>query len=261
MYSCSPTKTDELDQFFPTESINKQPTFMRCHVPRDNLNNPIYERNKPFTVNTNGKEGCVEIIHPNNTNLNLQNGFGKNIDIDSELKRINRYADKCYQNNYKLDPLGRDAQLMKSPLVCHDNIFKINQTQSYKKSEQNSLLDRNDMPSRCVNFQKFSSCKNTPMASKHIEMYDFGQSNYCTQYPCQKVWNNVTKRSMSGNHQTPQDLNKRNTKIDYSKYKNTHPNLDQFYSEDLMCMPYSITTEFGSTSGDCKSTPVALRYY
>lgn len=261
MYSCTPPQNNELDQFFPKESINKLPAFMSCNMVRDNFNKPIYDRNQPFDVKVNGKDMCVEKIYPNGHSGNKQKGYGNNIDIDSELRCINRIADKCYQNNYKLDPLGRDAKLMKSPLLCHDNIFKINETQSYKKSEQKSLLDRNDLPSTCISFQKFNTCKNTPMTSRQIDLYDFSQPNYCIQYPCQKLWNNVTKRSMYPNSYTPQDINKRTSNIDYNNYKNNHPNLDSFYSEDLMCMPYSITNEFNAHPNDCKSSPVSLRYY
>jgi hypothetical protein len=262
MYSCIPTQTNELDQFFPKESINTLPTFMRCNMIRENFNAPILSRVNPFDVNINDKEACTEKIHPSGPAGNRQTGFGKNIDIDSELKRINHYADKCYYNNYKLDPLGRDAKMMNSPLLCHDKVFKINQTQSYKKSEQGSILDRNIEPRPCTTFQKFTSCKNTPMTARQLELYDFSQPDYCAQYPCQKLFNNVTKRSMFPNSYTPQDINKRTSTVDYTKLlSNDHKEIDQFYQEDLMCMPYSMTTEHNSHPNDCKSSPIKLRYY
>jgi len=261
MYSCLPTQTNELDQFFPKESVNKLPTFMRCDMIRDKFNDPIHNRITPFDVNVNNKTSCVEKIHPSGPSGNRQTGFAHNIDIDSELKRINHYADKCYYNNYKLDPLGRDAKMMESPLLCHDNVFKINETQSYKRSEQGTLLDRNSYPTKCITFEKFAICKNTPMAVRQLEVYDFNKKGYCSQSPCQKLWNNVTKRSMFPNSYNNVDLNRRTTEIDYTNFENNYKDVDNFFDESLSCMPYTITTERDSDPNDCKSSPVTLKYY
>jgi hypothetical protein len=264
MYNYYPDKTNELDQFFKPMDIKRHPTFMRCKMTRENFNKPINEYTDPFDVKINGKDDCVETIHPGGPTRFRQKGFSKNVDIDSELKRINHYADKCYYNNYKLDPMGSDAKLMKSPLQCHDNIFKINETQSYKKSEQGSLLDRNNLPKPCIKMDKFNLCKNTPMTGRQLELYDFGQPNYCAQYPCQKLFNNTTKRKMYLSSHTPQDLNKITSNVDYTnliKQNGNHQNIDKFFSEDLMCMPYSMTNERGTHPDECKSTPVKLRYY
>ena len=135
---------------------------------------------------------------------------------------------------------------------------------SYKKMESKSYLDRNMVPNPCTTLQQFPLCKNTPVTSKQIKMYDFSQRDYCAQYPCQKVFNNMTKRKMYPNSYTPQDLNKIHTDVDYTeleKNNNNNKEIDKFFSEDLMCMPYSLTYENGVEANDCKSTPVKLRYY
>lgn len=254
MYSCLPQKTNDLNQFFELPDIKRHPTFMRCKLTRQNYESVCLDRQKPFKTGGN----CPETINPSAPAGNRHLGLMKNVDIDSELKGTNRYADKCYYNRYKLDPLGREAEMLKSPLTCHKDVFKINETQSYKKMESKSLLDRNMIPRACTTLQEFPLCKNTPMTSKQIKMYDFGQRDYCAQYPCQKVFNNVTKRKMYPNSYTPQDLNKIHTEVDYTELaKNDHKEIDKFFSEDLMCMPYALTYENGTGPDDCKASPVS----
>lgn len=257
MYSYLPPKTNELNQFFEMQDIKRHPTFMRCNMTRDNYQSVFNDYIKPFDVNFNDNDKCPETINPNAPSGKQSNGLIKYIDIDSELKGNNRVQDKCYYNKYIIDPLGRDTEVLNSPLKCHKNIFRINETQSHKRAESGSLLDKNMIPNPCIKMQQFTLCKNTPITSKQIKTYDFSQRDYCAQYPCQKVFNNMTKRSMYPSSYTPQDLNKIHSNVDYSdlqKRNNDHTNIDKFYDTDLTCMPYSITTEYGTKPSDCKMT-------
>lgn len=271
MYCCSPPKTNELDQFFSEKSINTLPVFMQCATTtRERFNDPIFARQQPFEVYTNDKKDCKEVIHPNPSAFVslMQKGFNKNIDLDSELKGINRYADKCYQNNYKLDPLSRDAET--TTLKCHDNVFKTNQTQSYIKMQEGSIQDRNFIPNPCLNynkskspnthnFQKFALCQNTPLVSNKLEMYDFNLPNSDVKYPCQRIWSNFTKRSMYPSGYTSFDINKKYVTKDCSKnmlQQQSNPSIDKYFNTDLSCMAYSLTAEYGSLSGQCKMTGI-----
>ena len=270
MYYYTPPKTNELDQFFPIKSINTLPDFIKCITTREKFNDPILARQQPFEVNTNDNPNCKEVIHPNPTAFGtlMQKGFSQNIDMDSELKCINRYADKCYQNKYKLDPLSRDAET--TILKCHDNIFKKHQTESYTKMQEGSVLDRNFTPNPCLNydkdkkpgthnFQKFALCQNTPLVAKKMDLYDFNLPNSDISYPCQKLWSNFTKRSMYPSAHTTTDINKRYVTKDCSKYlleQNTNSNIDKYFDTDLSCMAYSLTAEYGSLSGQCKMTGI-----
>lgn len=259
MYTYLPPKSNDLNQFYELHDIKRHPTFMRCKIQRENYQSVCLDRQKPFKVEGN----CPEIIEPS-APAGRHGNVMKYVDIDSELKGHNRRADKCYYNNYVIDPLSREAETAKSPLVCHKDVFKINEMQSYEKNEENRLIDRNMVPRPCAELQQFPLCKNTPVTNKQIKMYDFGQRDYCAQYPCQKVFNNVTKRKMYPNSYTPQDLNRIHSSVDYTdleKRNNDHSKVDRFFDEDLMCMPYSMTTEYGTQPEDCKPTPVKLRYY
>lgn len=263
MYTYLPPTSNNLDQFFTPQEINRHPTFMRCDTMiRDTFNTPLLERQKPFDVDINNC-GKTETIYPNGAS----SGYNslKNVDVDSELKRINHRADKCYYNNYKLDPLGRDAEVSNSPLTCHKNIFKINQTQMYKKSEENRYIDRNDTPKPCIEFQKFNLCKNTPIRSQHLELYDFNaDTKYCAQYPCQRLFHNVTKRNMYPSPYTPQDINKSTTTVDYSNVihqnKESQTKIDNFFKTDPTCMDYAPAIDVNSTSGQCKSSIIEWEY-
>ncbi len=262
-----PSKTNDLDQFFPEKSINTLPDFMRCITTREKFNVPILARQQPFEVNTNNNSNCKEIIYPNPSAFSsiMQKGYSQNIDLDSELKCINKYADKCYQNKYKLDPLSRDAET--TILKCHDTVFKTNETQSYIKSQEGSILDRNFTPNPCLNydkdkkrgthnFQRFALCQNTPLVVTKLDMYDFNLPNTDIKYPCQKIWSNFTKRSMYPSKHTPIDINKKYTTTDCAKYtlkqQNTNSNIDKYFDTDLSCMAYSMTSEYGSFSDECK---------
>lgn len=256
MYNYLPAKTNNLDQFFQPQNIKRHPTFMRCNIPRDQYNKPILDRQKPFDVKVNDCD-YIDTIYPNNS-TNGGIASMKNIDIESELRRINHKADKCYYNNYKLDPLGKEVQSSNSPLKCHKNIFEINQSMFYKKAE----VDRTPRP--CIKFEKFNLCKNTPVRSQHLELYDFGVKGFCTEHPCQRLFNNVTKRNMYPSQYVPHDLNKTTTNVDYtnmlSQEEKNNAKVDKFFEEDIMCMDYSIAPETNTVSNDCKPSVIEWQY-
>ena len=49
---------------------------------------------------------CGQVFNVRNLNDSglLQAGYARNIDLDSELKRINHIDDKCYYDNFKTHP-------------------------------------------------------------------------------------------------------------------------------------------------------------
>lgn len=66
----------------------------------------------------NNDAACKVNFNVRNLNnaTNLQEGFSRNIDLDSELKRINHIDDKCYYDNYKYHPQEAPAG---NGLYCH----------------------------------------------------------------------------------------------------------------------------------------------
>lgn len=90
------------------------------------------------SVVINNKPACNEPFNVRNLNDSgiLQSGYARNIDLDSELKRINYIHDKCYYDSYKLHPndadapnglycnreaLVKDYHIMGKPICAKDN--------------------------------------------------------------------------------------------------------------------------------------------
>jgi hypothetical protein len=97
--------TKSLDSVFNQESPYKYPALIICRDPkRDRVDNGIYKfymDSEPVIIN-----GCREVFNTRNPNTasELQAGYARNIDLDSELKHINFYEDKSFHNNRKIDP-------------------------------------------------------------------------------------------------------------------------------------------------------------
>lgn len=262
MYKCLPPENNELNQFFPDKNISQQPAFMRCYNTRDSFNKPILDRQVPFCVNLNNNPKCPDIIYPNGNGNILQKM--KNSDIESELQGLNRRRNKCYDNDYIVKPIINGQGNPNSPLGCHANIFRINETQFHRRSEQGSLLDRTMAPTKCIHHGSFPVATDLPPALKHTRLYHFGEPADGVHYPPQKLFHNMTKRKMAFTAPNPQDLNKRFVTADCQALLNKEKNginSGQFFHEDLNCMPYSITSEMDSYVDQCKPSSTKLRYW
>ena len=124
------------------------------------------------------------------------------IDIDSELKRINHYDDKCFYDNYKVNP---------SSFKCHQDVFT-RQTEglNYMKGMVNYNLNvKPNIKTNCIQnpgmFPRCPQSEHTPLAKNHHKginnnnnqtvKYKFTNEGYCREFACQKLFNNFTKRS------------------------------------------------------------------
>jgi len=98
---------DELNQQFPTTSPYPYPALVITGDKLNDQNKSIFKLqtdSQPVVVNRN--PACVEPFNIRQLNdaTGLQAGYARNIDLDSELRRINHLADKCYYDTYKLHP-------------------------------------------------------------------------------------------------------------------------------------------------------------
>ena len=59
-----------------------------------------YTDNRPVRIGNTERYEIFNVRNLTNSAGALQKGYSRNIDIDSELKRINHYDDKCFQDNY-----------------------------------------------------------------------------------------------------------------------------------------------------------------
>lgn len=116
---------DELNSQFPTTSPYPYPALVITNDKRKAQNSNIFKLqtdSQPVVVNRN--PACVEPFNIRQLNdaTSLQDGYARNIDLDSELRRINHLADKCYYDTYKLHPKEAASG---NGLNCHrDTIVK-----------------------------------------------------------------------------------------------------------------------------------------
>lgn len=113
------TTNYDFKDVYNNNTVNPYPSLIICNDKRKKQNQEIYEKfmDHATLVVNNDPECKVDFnIRNLNNSTNLQNGYAKNIDLDSELKRINHIDDKCYYDNYKYHPF---ESLRGSGLHCH----------------------------------------------------------------------------------------------------------------------------------------------
>jgi hypothetical protein len=95
--------SSEIDYFFNQKSPYKFPSIIICDdSKRINVNNDIYQKYSDIIIDDCGNR--FNIRNLNNSAGLLQEGYSRNIDLDSHLKNINFYNDKCFYDNWKINP-------------------------------------------------------------------------------------------------------------------------------------------------------------
>lgn len=108
-----------LNGSFTNSSIYSYPALIVSGDKLKQQNVDILQKIMDHEVLTiNNDPSCKEVFNVRNLNDSglLQEGYSRNIDLDSELKRINHLADKCYYDNYKYHPLESPKG---NGLYCH----------------------------------------------------------------------------------------------------------------------------------------------
>ncbi len=100
------SRADLDKQFAPDELTSGLPRLLISADRREKQNAGqynFYMDQDPVIVN---KPGCDEPFNVRSLNdaTGLQKGYARNIDLDSELRRINHFADKCFYDAYKYHP-------------------------------------------------------------------------------------------------------------------------------------------------------------
>jgi len=251
----------ELDNLFFQKSIYNFPNLIICNdAKRNNQNNNIYKNYSDVIYDECGNRFNMRNLK-DSAGL-LQEGYSKNIDVDSHLKNINYYADKCYYDNWKLSPtdpsldncnglkhnapilslnyapVGRDTT---SSGICNTNsecsISKNMPNQSKDLNCDNNIRKRYDFTNQklqkesCIKPADWISFKHAPTPTLNIEntskfpnekrtlellntinkgvqhdYYQFFEDNKCMKFPQQRLFNNVTKRSMQPSHHNLEDM-------------------------------------------------------
>jgi hypothetical protein len=246
-----------VDYFFQQESPYKYPPLIICDDSK-RVNQSADVIQKYMDVITDECGNRFNIRNLNSCAGDLQAGYSANIDLDSHLKNINYYADRCYYDNWKLAPnsevlfpcngLKRNAQILvpdyrpvgrhyedclgtsntaaagmssacwNSPptdfnLASPDIRQRYDFGKSYNKFQtanclresERKLFPRGDAP-------PLESLKRVPGHGRQDarlldsinrgiqhDFYKFFESSQCVVYPNQRLFNNITKRSMLPN--------------------------------------------------------------
>lgn len=235
----------ELDMIFNQESPYKFSSLIICDdIKRKNQNSDVYQKYSDVIYDECGNRFNMRNL-TNSAGL-LQEGYSKNIDVDSHLKNINYYTDKCYYDNWKLSPnnekldkchgLKRNVKILvpdytavgrnyadcigvcdpgvpctstpPTDINCENNIRKRYDFSKHKLQKESCIKPADwtyfkQAPSPDINnINKFPNEKrNLEFINKinrgvQHEYYQFFENNKCQVFPQQRLFNNVTKRSM-----------------------------------------------------------------
>lgn len=240
---------NNLDVFFNQESPYKYPALIICaDDKRMNQSQDIYQKYMDVIIDECGNR--FNIRNQRDSAGVLQAGYSANIDLDSHLKNINYYSDKCYYDNWKIAPnsvvgacngLKRNAEILTPDYtsvgkhykdcigVCADkntnpcwntpptdigcetdvrkrydfsnnkfqteSCIKPGEWQYFQKADVPVATPLEKYPNGTRNQQIIDSLNN---GVQH-DFYKFFDSNQCVIYPNQRLFNNITKRSMLPN--------------------------------------------------------------
>ena len=265
----------ELNKIFNQESPYKFPQLIICNdVKRNNTDSNIYQKYSDVIYDECGNRFNMKNLK-DSAGL-LQEGYSRNIDVDSHLKNINYYADRCYYNNWKLSPddqmldkcngLKHNAAILSpnyqsvggndinskpkgicntspeytntiatkptptntstsnpsptesSDINCDSNIKK-----RYNFSNHNLQKESCIKPADWTYFKhaptpNINNISKFPSEKKNLELlnsinkgvkhdyYTFFDNNQCQIFPQQRLFNNITKRSMLPTHHNLEDM-------------------------------------------------------
>jgi len=239
---------NNLDFFFNQESPYKYPPLIICaDTKRIKQSADVYQKYMDVIKDECGNR--YNIRNLTDAAGILQAGYSANIDLDSHLKNINYYTDKCYYDNWKIAPdsempacngLKYNAPILTPDYttvgrryddclgICNSNASpcwntpptdincETNVRKRYDFSHNKFQMESCIKPNEWKPFQKAEApvalpLEKYPNANRNQKLmdsinkgiqhdyYKFIDSPKCVMYPNQRLFNNVTKRSMLPN--------------------------------------------------------------
>lgn len=240
-----------VDYFFNQKTPYNYPQLIICDdSKRINQSTDVYQKYMDVITDECGNRFNIRNLR-DSAGL-LQAGYSANIDLDSHLKNINYYADRCYYDNWKIAPnsqipacngLKRNAQILvpdyrgvgrhyedclgsnAAPGMCWNtpptdfNLASpdIRQRYDFGKSHnkfqtenclhesQRQEFPKGDAPPleslQRVRGHGRSEAQLLESINRGVQhdFYKFFESNQCVTYPNERLFNNITKRSMLPN--------------------------------------------------------------
>jgi hypothetical protein len=175
-----------------------------------------------------------EVLTPDVVNLSGTGdkfyGYARNVDVESELYRINYLNDKCFDSEYKINPNQNNTSLYRYKDILNNptGLFNFNfqekcyeknnnndmnhnmdsnkasnmnpSLEQYLKAQDNTYRDIKLKPLKCLDGPLTNSDKISGFSQPNNDNYFLvgdgfdNKSGAC--YPPEKTWNNVTKRKM-----------------------------------------------------------------
>ena len=237
--------SSDVDYFFNQESPYKFPKLIICDdSKRINQNIDIYQKYSDVIVDECGNRFNIRNLK-DSAGL-LQEGYSRNIDLDSHLKNINFYNDKCFYDNWKLAPnYAKDSC---NGLKRNDKILTIDYTPVGKNND-------------CIgNCNTNVSCYNTPPTDINCETdirkrYNFNHNKFKTE-SCVKSSDRVSFKKEPVSY--PNNLDKYpNTKRTIELLNTINPGVKYDYYKffnDTKCMIFPAERLFNNNTSR-KSTP------
>ena len=201
-----------LKEQYNQKSPNPYPALMIC-------GDKLIQQNKDIELHYldyyDGKGSCTLPFNVRNltsAGYALQEGYARNIDVDSELKRINHVRDKCYNDNYKMNH-------QEGVFNQHKKIYEqqTNLMNNIKSKSTNALNKKFTIQDNCITKKDrttFDKCENPPIPSNNDNYmnnqsvyYSFNNQEYCKAFPCQKLFHNITRRSTLPADNSHHDVN------------------------------------------------------
>jgi len=238
-----------LDLIFNQESPYKFPPLIICDdVKRTNSNDDIYQKFSDVIYDECGNRFNMRNLK-DSAGI-LQEGYSRNIDLDSQLKNINFYADRCFYNKLKMlptdekcDPLQYNSKLLypnyeavggneynssgacldcdmpeSIDINCDNNIKKRYDFTKQKLQKESCIKPADWSYFKRAPAPDIKNLSNFPNEKRNLELlqtinkgveheyYQFFEQNKCQIFPQQRLFNNVTKRSMLPTHHNLEDM-------------------------------------------------------
>jgi hypothetical protein len=162
--------SSRVDYFFNQETPYKFPPLIICDdSKRINQSADIYQ--KYMDVITDECGNRFNMRNLNDSAGILQAGYAANIDLDSHLKNINYYADKCYYDNWKLSP---NSQLPACNGIKRNSRILVPDYRLVGR-DYDTCMGSNSSPAMCWNSPPTDLNLDSPDIRKR---YDFSKSKY-----------------------------------------------------------------------------------
>lgn len=229
-------KPTNLDNFYNQKTPGVFPPLLICDdkltLQNKDILNHIVDNNKVVVGNDDEGNEIYELFNVRNqlnSGAELQERYSHNIDIDSELKRINYYGDQCFYDNYKINP--NKVNYQQSPLALYKDIL----VKDYNKNPMGYTQHTGSYkkPLKCIHlFNKAPECSNEGDIIGSPVKHNFNNNNYCKDWNCQKFINNFTNRKMLSNQSNM--LNRKPIQSELKTSYNVEKNIKNVNTNNLV---------------------------